>query len=77
MLVHSGGIFMVEVDARGLSCPEPVMLTNQAVKANPNEPVRVLVDEACALTNVQKFGKSKGRQVTVTENNGEYAIELS
>lgn len=68
---------MIEVDARGLSCPEPVMLTNQAVKSNPSDKIVVLVDEACALTNVQKFAKSKGKNVNVTDKgDGEFQIEL-
>ena len=67
---------MIEVDARGLSCPEPVVLTNQAVKAHPGEKIRVFVDEACARTNVEKFGKSKGKQVSVTEKDGEFEINL-
>ena len=33
---------MKEVDARGLSCPEPLMLTAAALK-NANGPIKVLV----------------------------------
>ena len=29
---------MYEVDARGLSCPEPVMLTHEALKNHGGEP---------------------------------------
>ena len=32
------------VDARGLSCPEPLMLTDQALK-KANGPIKVLVSE--------------------------------
>lgn len=68
---------MIEVDARGLSCPEPVMLANQAVKAHPGEQICVLVDEACALTNVEKFGKSKGKSVHVTDKgSGEFQVDI-
>ncbi|MCI1208825.1 MAG: sulfurtransferase TusA family protein [Treponema sp.] len=67
---------MIEVDARGLSCPEPVMMTNSALSDHPGEKVTVRVDEACSLTNVQKFGKSKGKQVSVTEKDGEWEIKL-
>ena len=37
---------MREVDARGLSCPEPLMLTAEAIKSD-NSPVKVLVTEIC------------------------------
>ena len=64
---------MKEVDARGLSCPEPVMLTNDAVKSG--EKVKVLVDEACARTNVEKFLKSKGKNFTTTQDGNSWIIE--
>ena len=35
---------MKEVDARGLSCPEPIMLTAEALK-NADGAVKVLVSE--------------------------------
>ena len=37
---------MNEVDARGLSCPEPVLLTAQALKSGSGVALRVLVSEA-------------------------------
>ena len=36
----------VEVDVRGLSCPEPVLLTMDAMEEHPGEMIRVLGDEA-------------------------------
>ena len=51
---------MKEVDARGLSCPEPVMLTEEALKSG-NEPVRVLVTEPHQRMNVEKCAKDHGR----------------
>ena len=51
---------MVEVDARGLSCPEPIMLTAEALK-NADGPVRVLVSEPHQKTNVEKLAKDRGK----------------
>lgn len=59
---------MIEVDARGLSCPEPVLLTMNAMKSHKSEQIRVLVDEAHAKENVRKCALNQGRKVTVTEN---------
>ena len=53
---------MNEVDARGLSCPEPVLLTAQALKSGSGVPLRVLVSEAYARQNVEKYAKSQGRK---------------
>ena len=57
---------MIVVDARGLSCPEPLMMTQAALKKSKGEAVKVLVSEAHAKTNVEKYGKSQGKKVTVT-----------
>ena len=45
---------MREVDARGLSCPEPLMLTAEAIKSD-SSPVKVLVTEPHQKTNVEKL----------------------
>lgn len=64
---------MKEVDARGLSCPEPLMLTAEAVKS-ANGPVKVLVSEAHQRTNVEKFAKDHGKKATVKEIGSEFEI---
>ena len=57
---------MREVDARGLSCPEPLMLTAEAIKSD-NSPVKVLVTEPHQKTNVEKFAKDHGKKTTIEE----------
>ena len=57
---------MKEVDARGLSCPEPIMLTAEAIKGT-SEAVRVLVSEPVQKTNVEKYAMSQKRKVTAKE----------
>ena len=47
---------MKEVDARGLSCPEPLMMTADALK-NEKGPVKVLVSEVNQKMNVEKYAK--------------------
>ena len=49
---------MKEVDARGLSCPEPLMLTAEALKGAAG-PVKILVTEPHQMMNVEKFAKDK------------------
>ena len=50
---------MKEVDARGLSCPEPLMMTAEALK-DAKGPIKVLVSEPHQRTNVEKFAKDHG-----------------
>lgn len=64
---------MYEVDARGLSCPEPLMLTAEALK-NAKGQVKVLVSEPHQRTNVEKFAKDKGKKVTVKEVGSEFEL---
>lgn len=64
---------MKEIDARGLSCPEPLMLTAEALK-NTDGPVRVLVSEAHQRTNVEKYAKDHGKKATTTEKGSEFEI---
>ncbi|NLC77170.1 MAG: hypothetical protein GX750_06080 [Clostridia bacterium] len=64
------------VDARGRSCPEPVIMTKTALeKYSP--PLEVLVDNEVAKENVTRFAKSKGFQVKVTEYDEEFKLEIS
>lgn len=57
------------VDARGCACPEPVMMTREAMYEDPKH-IEVLVDEACAVENVTRFAKNFGFTV-ITEQDGE------
>lgn len=67
---------MFEIDARGLSCPEPVMLTAAALKEHKNEPVKVLVSEPHTKANVEKYAKSQKRTVTVSEKGDEFELVI-
>lgn len=53
------------VDARRLSCPQPVMLTMEAL-ANADEVVTI-VDSLSASENVTRFGKSQGCEVRIEQ----------
>ena len=67
---------MYEVDARGLSCPEPVMLTAAALKEHGSETVKVLVNEPHTRKNVEKFVRSQKREVAVRELGQEFEITI-
>ena len=66
---------MFEVDARGLSCPQPLMMTNEAIKTQDGA-IKVLVSEPHQRTNVEKFAKDKGKKVTVNEVGSEFEIVI-
>lgn len=64
---------MKQIDARGLSCPEPVILTRQAMQSGEKS-YEILVDNVASKENVTRFAEHKGYTVTVSEENGEYRI---
>ena len=51
------------VDARNLSCPQPVMLTKKALEEA--DEVVTIVDNEVARDNVSRVGKSQGCEVSV------------
>ncbi len=66
---------MKEVDARGLSCPEPLMLTADALKG-ASEAVKVLVSEPHQKMNVEKYAKEHGKKSTSTEKDGYFEVVI-
>ena len=55
------------LDARGKTCPVPVVETRKALLADPAAPLRVLVDNRAAVENVRRVAQSLGRAVKVAE----------
>ena len=66
---------MERVDARGLSCPEPVILTRKALLGGAKE-YEVLVDNVTSRDNVTRFAEHAGYTVRVSEKDGEYTLSL-
>lgn len=67
---------MKEIDARGLSCPEPVMLTKQALDAGETELI-VMVDNGAAKDNVSRQAKSHGKTVEIEHNTaGDFILHI-
>lgn len=64
------------VDARGLSCPQPVILAQTAI-AEEVFPIEVLVDTVTARENVLRMAKFKGCVVEVVAQGDEFKLVLS
>ncbi|HZX46675.1 MAG TPA: sulfurtransferase TusA family protein [Clostridia bacterium] len=65
-----------KVDARGRSCPEPVLLTKRAIDRSP-EGVQVLVDNTTARENVKRFAGNLGYNVEITGEGQDYVLTIS
>ena len=64
------------VDARGLNCPQPVILTKRVMEQNADEEIVTLVDNVTAVENVSRLAKSQNYEVTVEENDGHFSIHM-
>ncbi len=65
----------VTIDARGRSCPEPVIMTKRALDQNGNRAV-VLVDNQVAVDNISRFADSRGLKVLVKERDGDFELTV-
>lgn len=64
---------MAQVDARGLSCPLPVMRTQEALLERPDELV-VLADSGTAKANVENLLADSGYTVRTEQGPSGYRI---
>lgn len=64
------------VDARGLSCPQPVILARRAI-ASGQFPIEVLVDTMTSRENVRRAAEKSGCTVQVEEMGDEFKLTIS
>ncbi len=64
------------VDARGLSCPQPVILTRQAMEEG-EFPIEVLVDTVTSRENVRRAAERAGLRVQVEAVGDEFKLTLT
>ena len=67
---------MTQLDARGLSCPEPVILIRKAM-ASKEPRYEMVVDNPVSRENVTRYAEHQGSRVTVTEEQGEYKLVMT
>ncbi len=68
----------VIVDARGLSCPQPVLSTADEIKKVKKGEIVVLVDTDTSKENVSRFAASQGWTVKSVEQEGTgYRISIT
>ncbi len=66
------------IDARGLSCPQPVLLTLEAINKTAKGQLTVLVDTDTSKENVLRAAAGQGwQEAGVEEQAGEYQISLN
>lgn len=63
------------LDARGLSCPEPVIMIRKAMMSKENQ-YEMVVDNPTSKENVMRYAEHQGYQVTIEEKSGEYTLHM-
>ena len=65
------------VDARGLSCPQPVLMTLEEIKKLNKGEIEILVDTDTSKENVSRAAVSQKWQVQEIQEEGEgYRIKI-
>ena len=66
------------IDARGLSCPEPVLRTRRAIASFSGGHLEVLVDSVVACENVARTAEKEGFSVTIQKGDeGGFCLVLT
>jgi len=65
-----------KIDARGLSCPQPMVLAKKAIDKIGKGTIEILVDTVTSRENVTRLARSAGYQVSMEEKEGEFVLKL-
>lgn len=68
---------MEEIDARGLGCPHPVILTKKALEKINQGKITIIVDNTTSSENVSRYAKSQGYQIKVEKKGEDYYVEIT
>ncbi|HIW56269.1 MAG TPA: sulfurtransferase TusA family protein [Firmicutes bacterium] len=69
---------MTNVDARGLSCPEPLLMLKKAIKQDTEGKITLLLSSQNALNNCKRYAETNGYAVNVIgDNEDNYTLELT
>lgn len=65
---------MKEIDARGLSCPTPVLMTKAVVEDEGAQEITVVVDNKASRQNVVRFLESKRYKVKTSKSGMDFIV---
>jgi tRNA 2-thiouridine synthesizing protein A len=65
------------IDVRGLSCPQPVLLTRNKMAEAKSGAIEVLADSAAVRDNISRLAKDQGWSISVEERDSEFLLTLT
>lgn len=67
----------IEIDARGLLCPLPVLKLAKRIKAlNPGDRVRLLADDPAAVVDVPHYSAESGHELVETHDMSDHQVYI-
>lgn len=64
------------IDARGRSCPEPVIMLKKALKTNAAS-YDMMVDNQVSVENITRFAKNHGYQVDSSKQGADFVLKIT
>jgi len=65
-----------KIDARGLGCPQPVVVTKKALDEIESGRIEVIVDNKGAVENVSRLARNSGCDVEVREDGSDFIVKV-
>jgi tRNA 2-thiouridine synthesizing protein A len=67
-----------ELDARGLSCPLPILRTKKSLSAmSPGQVLKVVATDPGSIKDMEAFSRQTGNELlSASEENGEYVFYM-
>lgn len=65
------------IDARGMSCPLPVVMVQKEVRKNAPDKIDVLVDAMVCVENVSRFAANAGYEVKAEKDGDDFKLTLT
>jgi selenium metabolism protein YedF len=66
----------MEIDCRGMACPQPVVVTKYALEQLKEGDLTVIVDNPAAHDNVERFVRSRGCSVRTVKRDQEVTLHI-
>ena len=72
-----GGIMNNRINARGLSCPQPVVLTRNRMDEIKSGQIEIIVDNQAACDNITRISEKNGWAVNTQNEDDDIVLTLT